>query len=45
MNNSIKKSYYYRKMLNKSIDIHMTTEDFQKVKLTFDKITKQDENH
>ncbi len=42
MNNSIKKSYYYRRLLNKSVDTHLTPEDFVQMKNKFDKINIKD---
>lgn len=41
INNSLKKSFFYRKILNRSIDTHMTTQEFQRFKDRFDSANRQ----
>jgi hypothetical protein len=45
INNTIKKSYYCRKLMNKSIDSHLTSEEFQRVKEKFDRVNYKDSPH
>jgi hypothetical protein len=44
-NNSLKKSFFYRKLLNRTIDCHLTSEDFQKVKHKFDQVNDEERQH